>query len=237
MFYAFDGEAAEKYGVDEAILLYHIAYWVYINEAMEKNFLNGRYWTYNSGKAFERLFPYWKDRQIRNKLQHMVDEGLILKGTFGDNRYDHTCWYTLSDKGKSICQNWTFDWTKFTNQSDKNDQSYNTTTNNIDSDTYYNTDNKPYKDIEKQTKSFVKPTVEEVRAYCVERNNNVDAEQFIDFYEANGWVQGRQGKPIKDWKACVRTWERSGKKGMSEIDRRQRASYDDSTAHFFESMS
>ena len=89
----------------------------------------------------------------------------------------------------------------------------------------------------KKEKRFIKPTIEEVRAYCIERNNNVDAEQFIDFYEANGWVQGRQGKPIKDWKACVRTWERSGKKGMSEIDRRQRASYDDSTAHFFESMS
>ena len=141
MFYGFDGEVAEKYGVDEAILLYHIAYWVYVNEAMEKNYLNGRYWTYNSGKAFERLFPYWKDRQIRNKLQHLVDEGLILKGTFGDNRYDHTCWYTLSDKGKSICQNWTFDWTKFTNQSDKNDQSYNTTTNNT-TNNYYNTSTK-----------------------------------------------------------------------------------------------
>lgn len=53
-----------------------------------------------------------------------------------------------------------------------------------------------------------KPTLEEVKEYCLERNNNVDAETFIDFYEANGWVQGK-GKPIKDWKACVRTWERN----------------------------
>lgn len=55
-----------------------------------------------------------------------------------------------------------------------------------------------------------RPTVEEVRAYCVERKNNVDPQKFVDFYTANGWVQGK-GKPIKDWKAAVRTWERNSK--------------------------
>ena len=55
---------------------------------------------------------------------------------------------------------------------------------------------------------FTPPTVEEVKAYCAERGNHVDADRFVDFYTANGWTQGR-GKPIKDWKACVRTWERS----------------------------
>lgn len=68
-----------------------------------------------------------------------------------------------------------------------------------------NTSNK--KEIYKE-KRFIKPTLEEVKEYCLERNNNVDAEAFIDYYEANGWVQGK-GKPIKDWKACVRTWERN----------------------------
>lgn len=54
---------------------------------------------------------------------------------------------------------------------------------------------------------FVPPTVEEVQAYCAERGNKVDAQRFVDFYTANGWHQGR-GKPIKDWRAAVRTWER-----------------------------
>ena len=49
------------------------------------------------------------------------------------------------------------------------------------------------------------PTLEQVRSYCKERSNSVDPEQFFDHYEANGWVQGRGGKPVKDWKACVRT--------------------------------
>jgi hypothetical protein len=57
-------------------------------------------------------------------------------------------------------------------------------------------------------KRFSKPTIEEVESYCKERNNNVDPHRFINYYEANGWVQGKARKPIKDWKACIRTWER-----------------------------
>lgn len=57
------------------------------------------------------------------------------------------------------------------------------------------------------SKVFKKPTVSEIKAYCEERNNNVDAETFWDFYESKGWKIGNQA--MKDWKAAVRTWERS----------------------------
>jgi len=52
---------------------------------------------------------------------------------------------------------------------------------------------------------FTKPTVDEIRAYCEERGNTVDAQRFFDFYEAKGWLVGNQ--PMKDWQAAVRTWE------------------------------
>ena len=52
---------------------------------------------------------------------------------------------------------------------------------------------------------FTPPTADEVRAYCQERGNNVDAERFVDFYASKGWKVGAQ--PMKDWKAAVRTWE------------------------------
>ena len=55
-------------------------------------------------------------------------------------------------------------------------------------------------------KQFKPPTVEEVRDYCYERNNNVDAESFVDFYESKGWMVGKN--KMKDWKAAVRTWEK-----------------------------
>ena len=58
---------------------------------------------------------------------------------------------------------------------------------------------------------FTKPTVEEVRAYCQERNNSVDAERFVDYYEANGWKVGKSS--MKDRKAAVRNWERRDKDG------------------------
>lgn len=58
---------------------------------------------------------------------------------------------------------------------------------------------------------FVPPSVEEVKAYCEERNSNVDPHAFWDFYTANGWKQAR-GKSIVDWRAAVRTWERREQK-------------------------
>ena len=57
---------------------------------------------------------------------------------------------------------------------------------------------------------FKKPTIEEIREYCLERNNNVDAERFYDFYESKDWMIGKN--KMKDWKACVRTWERGNKR-------------------------
>lgn len=55
-----------------------------------------------------------------------------------------------------------------------------------------------------------RPTVEEVAAYCQERKNGINPEQFIDYYTANGWRVGKA--PMKDWRAAVRTWERNGRK-------------------------
>lgn len=56
---------------------------------------------------------------------------------------------------------------------------------------------------------FKKPKLEEVKEYCKERNNNVDAETFLNFYESKGWMVGKN--KMKDWKACVRTWEKKSK--------------------------
>jgi len=57
-----------------------------------------------------------------------------------------------------------------------------------------------------KTQRFSKPTLEEVSAYCQERSNRIDARQFLDYYEANGWKVGRN--PMRNWRAAVRTWER-----------------------------
>lgn len=58
-----------------------------------------------------------------------------------------------------------------------------------------------------KAKRFVKPTLSEIEQYCIERNNNVDAQHFYDHYESNGWKVGKNS--MKDWKAAVRNWERN----------------------------
>ena len=65
---------------------------------------------------------------------------------------------------------------------------------------------RPKKNNELEIKSvFKKPTIEEITEYCAERNNNINPQQFFNFYESKGWKIGKT--PMKDWKAAVRTWE------------------------------
>ena len=72
------------------------------------------------------------------------------------------------------------------------------------------------------SRRFTPPTVDEVAAYCRERGNAVDAQRFVDFYTASGWMRGKT--PVKDWKVCVRTWEQNnderngGKKSVGTYD-------------------
>ena len=71
----------------------------------------------------------------------------------------------------------------------------------------------------KPLKRFTAPTLEEVKEYCAERKNGVDAARFVNYYTANGWKVGKN--PMKDWRAAVRSWERNdfGKPKAAETER------------------
>ncbi|RJU18408.1 phage replisome organizer N-terminal domain-containing protein [Veillonella sp. AF36-20BH] len=56
-------------------------------------------------------------------------------------------------------------------------------------------------------KRFEKPTLSEIKQYCIERGNKVDAQHFYDYYESNGWKVGKNS--MKNWQAAVRTWEKN----------------------------
>jgi len=73
---------------------------------------------------------------------------------------------------------------------------------------YTNKNDKNVKN-EKNTNRFIPPTVEEVSVYCEERDNGINAQAFVNHYETTGWKRGNT--KIKDWKACVRTWEQNNK--------------------------
>lgn len=64
-------------------------------------------------------------------------------------------------------------------------------------------------DSQVKSNRFIKPSIEEIESYCQERNNGINANNFFDFYESKGWMVGKNS--VKDWKACVRTWESRNK--------------------------
>ena len=68
---------------------------------------------------------------------------------------------------------------------------------------------------DEKPKRFIPPTLEEVKAYCLERKNDVDPERFINFYQSKGWMVGHN--KMKDWKAAVRTWEQKDKRNNNEV--------------------
>lgn len=112
MKHTFDVRAAVEYGLEEAIVLENFYYWIKKNQANEKHFYDGRYWTYNSQEALSALFPYWNRAKVQRILQRLCDKSLMVKGNYNKVGYDRTTWYSLTDKAlfifeQSIVQNCT----------------------------------------------------------------------------------------------------------------------------------
>jgi hypothetical protein len=75
------------------------------------------------------------------------------------------------------------------------------------------------KEVKPKVKRFVPPSLLEVETYCAERNNNIDAQNFIDHYQARNWIPKGYTRQMSDWKATIRTWEKRNKKEQSEPQR------------------
>ena len=105
MINAFDSEVAELVGVNAAVLFRNIEFWVEKNATNGQNEHDGRFWTYNSVKAFSEQFPYMTEKQIRSALKRLEDAGLVMTGVFNELAYDRTKWYTLTKDGVRICRN------------------------------------------------------------------------------------------------------------------------------------
>lgn len=105
MEHSFNIYIAKEFGIVEAILIQHFEYWIAKNQANQKNFYNGFYWTYNSTRAFSELFPYLSQRQVQYALNHLKEEDIIQTGNFNKSTYDRTLWYAFTKKGLSILQN------------------------------------------------------------------------------------------------------------------------------------
>lgn len=105
MYHSFDVDIAADYGIPEAIFLCNIYFWVKQNTLNKHNYFEGRYWTYNSLSAYTGLFPYMSKSTIQRAIKHLKDEGLILAANFNNDRFNHTNYYTLTEKGLSVVSN------------------------------------------------------------------------------------------------------------------------------------
>ena len=122
MKHSFDVDVAEKYGVNCAVVIDNLYFWIKKNEANDTNYYDGMYWTYNSVKAFKKLFPYLTTRAIGNALSKLEEEGLIVTGNYNQSSYDRTKWYAITEKGYSIIEKGQIHFTKTQNGNDKSDK-------------------------------------------------------------------------------------------------------------------
>lgn len=236
MIHSFFSEIAKEFGIFEAVIINDFWFWIETNRANEVHFHEGRYWTFHSIKALQDIYPFATKKKIEYAINSLVEKGVLIKSNFNTQRYDRTTWYAFTDFGESILQKQEIHFPKLGNPFPKNGKSIditnnicksidsnvldNTIDNNIDNiyiNNINNKNNNNNKDIYKREKEipkekekrFVKPTVQEIAAYCNERNNHIDPESFFDFYESKGWKVGQT--PMKDWRAAVRQWERRRK--------------------------
>lgn len=98
----YDCDIAAAYGQPAAVLFTNFDYWIDQNEKNDRNFYEGRYWTYNSMKAFKEQFYYLGEKQIRNALNKLISDGIIMTGNFNASAYDRTLWYAFTDKGEAL---------------------------------------------------------------------------------------------------------------------------------------
>ena len=228
MTHYFDTDIATKYGILEAVILNHIHFWITKNEANKENIHDGRVWTYCSLQGFKDLFPYASQKQIRSALYNLKDKGVIETGCYNKLGFDRTQWYTLTDLGTSICPRGHIHLPQRAYPSapegtpipdnitdNKTDNIYNMSSNIVPALTTKKT----------SCRSFISPTVEDVKKYCEERGNNINAENFVNYYTANGWKVGRN--QMKDWKAAIRTWEQRESSRLSTPKKERDNTLDD----------
>lgn len=157
---------------------------------------NGSY--HGSLASLQEMCGISSRQTIIDILKSLVDKGLIIKSEI-IIREDRHIAYSVSKK-------WTGGVQKLDKACPKNGHN-----NNIDINKNIS--------VESNKGKFQKPTIAEIDAYCCERGNTIDAEEFFNFYESKGWVIGKS--PMKDWKACIRTWERNKRQSPSAPNRRK----------------
>ena len=93
--HAFIVDDAVEYGLDKAILLQHIRFWIHQNEGKKSHTHDNKVWMFQSAADMAKHYPYWSRQKISRLLREMEDDELIISGNFNKLGYDQTKWYTI----------------------------------------------------------------------------------------------------------------------------------------------
>jgi hypothetical protein len=98
--YHFNVLFAVLFGTTEAILINNLKFWILKNRAneSEEHFHKGHWWTYNSIRAFQELFPMWSEKQISGALTRLKKKEIIITGNFNQSVINHTKWYAFKNE-------------------------------------------------------------------------------------------------------------------------------------------
>ena len=102
MIHFFSDEAALGVGINGAIMLNHLHYWVKKNADNEMNYHDGYFWTYNSIAAYKKQFPFWSEKTIYRILRELEVNGYVKTGNYNQSAYDRTKWYALTEKSAKL---------------------------------------------------------------------------------------------------------------------------------------
>lgn len=100
----FSVSVAVEVGVNAAVVLENIAFWVRANRKAGRHKHDGKHWTYGSTRHFAELFDYLSEKQVRGALDKLITCGYVETGNFNRSAYDRTRWFTLTEKGESATQ-------------------------------------------------------------------------------------------------------------------------------------
>lgn len=197
--YHFDAELAVKIGVEEAVMMNNMVFWIQHNVANNKHSYEGRYWTYNTVQAFSELYPFWTVKQLRRIMESLYNQKVLMKGNFNKKPFDRTGWYSITDEYSYL-----LDLPKRANVEPETANGNAQTGKTIPT---VNTDNQslfPNNDKIKR-KIFVPPTFEEVDQYFKLLKRPEKAKRFFNHFTSNGWLVSGKAK-MKDWKAAAQNY-------------------------------
>lgn len=100
----FSVSVAVEVGVNAAVVLENIAFWVRANRKAGRHKHDGKHWTYGSTRHFAELFDYLSEKQVRGALDKLITCGYVETGNFNRSAYDRTRWFTLAEKGERATQ-------------------------------------------------------------------------------------------------------------------------------------